>query len=81
MATTILELSEEAEHLLEHIAELKQGDKIILCEEKTPIAEILPLPKASSEPRALGLGAGLARVPDTFFEPLPDDLLDMFEGK
>ena len=81
MATTILELGEGAEHLLEHIAELKQGDKIILCEEKTPIAEILPLPKASSEPRVLGLGAGLARVPDTFFEPLPDDLLDMFEGK
>ncbi len=81
MATTILELREGAEHLLEHIADLKEGDKIILCEEKRPIAEIVPLPKVSSEPRPLGLGAGLARVPDSFFDPLPDDLLDSFERK
>ena len=66
MATTILELREGAEHLLEHIADLKEGDKIILCEEKRPIAEIVPLPKVSSEPRPLGSGSRFGQSPGLF---------------
>ena len=36
-----------------------------------------PLP----QPRPIGLGKGLAEIPDSFFDPLPDALLDLFEGK
>lgn len=34
-----------------------------------------------SEPRPVGLGKGLVEIPDSFFEPLPEDLLRLFEGK
>ena len=32
-------------------------------------------------PRPFGLGKGLAEIHDSFFDPLPDELLDLFEGK
>jgi hypothetical protein len=31
--------------------------------------------------RPIGLAKGQFQVPASFFEPLPDDLLDAFEGK
>ena len=36
---------------------------------------------APKEPRPVGLGKGLAELPASFFEPLPEDLLRLFEGK
>jgi len=33
------------------------------------------------EPRPIGLGKGKFTVPDEFFDPLPDEILDAFEGK
>lgn len=39
--------------------------------------------QASARPtqRPIGLAKGAFEVPASFFEPLPDDLLDAFEGK
>ena len=44
------------------------------------MTDALPAPPMP-EPRPIGLGKGLAEIPDSFFDPLPDDLLDPFEGK
>ena len=30
--------------------------------------------------RPIGLAKGQFKIPDSFFEPLPDDILDGFEG-
>ena len=81
MATTRLDLQEAAASLPQYVSDLKPGDRIILCRENNPVAEILPLPLAQSQPRPIGLGAGLATVPDSFFDPLPEDLIDAFDGK
>ena len=40
-----------------------------------------PLDAPMPQPRPIGLGKGLAVIPDSFFAPLPDDILDLFEGK
>ena len=81
MVTTRIDLLDAAARLPQYVAELNPGDKIILCHENSPVAEILPLPRTTGEARPIGLGAGLARVPESFFDPLPDELLDLFEGK
>ena len=39
-----------------------------------------PKDKPPKEPRPIGLGKGLAEIPDSFFDPLPEDLLRLFEG-
>ena len=39
------------------------------------------LASGEKQPRPMGLAKGLWSVTADFFEPLPDDLLDAFEGK
>ena len=72
--TTLLNIQEAQTNLSKHIAGLKPGDRIILCRRNRPVAEILPLVD-----RPVGLGKGLAEVPESFFDPLPDTILDDFE--
>ena len=72
----------EAEtHLSAHVARLKAGDRIILCRRNRPVAEILPLLEPADQPRPVGLGKGLAEVPESFFDPLPEEIVNLFEGK
>lgn len=73
-------MQEAKTHLSEHVAKLKAGDRIILCRRNRPVAEILPLPHPEDEPRPIGLGKGLAEIPESFFDPLPEEILDLFEG-
>ena len=74
MPTKKLTIQEAQTNLSKHIAGLKPGDRIILCRRNRPVAEILPLVD-----RPVGLGKGLAEVPESFFDPLPDTILDDFE--
>jgi len=59
---------------------LSKGEVIALCRHNVPIAEIRPVPTPRTEPRPFGLAQGF-EVPASFFEPLPDDLVDAFEGR
>ena len=81
MATiATLDMHEAKAHLDEHVAKLEPGDRIVLCDQNGPVAEILPIPAPSTAPRPVGLGKGLAQVPSSFFDPLPDDILSRFDG-
>ena len=40
-----------------------------------------PKPNLPAEPRPVGLAKSIVEIPDSFFEPLPEDLLRLFEGK
>lgn len=76
-----LNVHEAKTHLSRYLSRLTDGEKIILCKRNVPIAEILPLKRARTQPRPVGLAKGRFEVPSTFFEPLPDEMLDAFEGK
>ena len=80
MSDKSLNIHEAKTHLSEHLAALGAGDRIILCRRNRPIAEIRPLPSPRSVPRPVGLGKGLATLPEGFFAPLPDAVLDLFDG-
>ena len=80
MSDKTLNIHEAKTHLSEHLANLGKRDRIILCRRNQPIAEIRPLPAPRSAPRPVGLGKGLASIPESFFAPLPDELLDLFDG-
>ena len=43
------------------------------------IAEIHPVTKRLEEPRPIGIDCGMTISP-SFFEPLPDDVIEGFEG-
>ncbi len=73
-------IHEAKTHLSRYLARLEKGEKILLCRRNVPIAEIRPLPAERTKPRPLGLAKGLFKVPEEFFEPLPDGLEKAFRG-
>ena len=77
----MLNMHEAKARLSEVIAGLKQGDRVVLCRRNRPVAEIRPLPASAADPRPVGLGKGLAEIPPSFFDPLPEEQVDAFEGK
>ncbi len=76
-----LNIHEAKTHLSKHLRRVKKGETIILCERNVPIAEIRPIKRENRGPRPIGLDKGRLIVPATFNDPLPDWLLDAFEGK
>lgn len=55
------------------------GEEIIIARGGKPVARLAPL--EPRRPRRLGLLKGKIWVAKDFNAPLPDDLLDLFEGK
>ena len=76
-----LNVHEAKTHLSRYLAKVEEGETIVLCRSNIPIAEIKPLPVVKMERRPIGLASGEFEVPDSFFEPLPEGLLEQFEGK
>jgi antitoxin (DNA-binding transcriptional repressor) of toxin-antitoxin stability system len=76
-----LNIHEAKTHLSKYLAKLKRGETILLCKRNVPIAEIRPIAQPHRSKRPIGLYKGKFTVPATFFEPLPDWLLDAFEAK
>lgn len=77
-----LNVHEAKTHLSRYLKRLEDdGEVIVLCRRNIPIAEIRPLPVKPHQERPVGLAKGLFEVGPQFFEPLPEDVLDAFEGK
>ncbi len=57
-----------------------RGETIIVCRRNLPIAELRPIARPRAEPRPIGIDRGM-KVPNSFFEALPLELLEAFEGK
>jgi antitoxin (DNA-binding transcriptional repressor) of toxin-antitoxin stability system len=77
-----LNIHEAKTHLSRYLARVERGEVIVLCKRNVPVAEIRAVARPSREPRPLGLGREIYpgwTVPDSFFDPLPDDLLAAFE--
>ena len=76
-----LNIHEAKTHLSRYLNKLKPGETIVLCKRNEPVAEIRALPRPLKGPRPIGLAKGKIKIPPSFFEPLPEELLEYFEGK
>lgn len=77
-----INIGEAKLHLAKHLRRAaKTGDVIILCRRNVPIAEIRPLKKPLVGKRPIGLAKGKAKILPGFWDPLPDWMLEAFEGK
>jgi antitoxin (DNA-binding transcriptional repressor) of toxin-antitoxin stability system len=58
------------------------GEEIVITKFGKPVARLVPLTFREDRPkRQLGLLAGRLVVPPDFDAPLPDSVIDAFEGK
>jgi len=80
MSDIHLNIHEAKTHLSRHLHELLPEDRIILCNRNRPVAEVRLLPQASGDSRRLGVAKGEFIIPETFWDPLPEAVIDAFEG-
>jgi antitoxin (DNA-binding transcriptional repressor) of toxin-antitoxin stability system len=73
-------LYEAKTHLSSLLERVAGGETIVVCRRNVPVAELRPVPMARRTPRPIGLVPGFT-VPPSFFEPLPEELIDAFAGR
>ncbi len=66
------------------ISKVSNGETVIVCKRNIPIAVIKPIAALPKKKRPIGL-AGKEypdfKIGDSFFEPLPDDIVAAFNGE
>ena len=79
-----LNVNEIKTHFSSCLAKVSKGETIIVCKRNVPIAEIKPIAPRPNKKRPIGL-AGKEfpdfEIDDAFFEPLPEDILNAFNGE
>lgn len=75
-------IHEAKTHLSAHLDRLERGevDVVVICRRNEPIAE-RALPKARTAPRPILTPDPRFRLTPAFFEPLPEAIVDAFEGR
>ncbi len=58
----------------------ERGEEVIIARAGKPVAKLVALENQKS-PRKAGSMKSVFEVPESFFDPLPEDILDAFEGK
>ena len=66
-------------NLSRYLARVEAGETITLCRRNVPVAEIRPIRSPPTELRPIGIDRGMI-IPDSFFEPLPEEVLSAFGG-
>src|SRR5580704_1116076 len=73
---TITEAKAQFSKLLRRVA---AGEEIAITKRGVPVARLVPVETKKGK-RRLGFYKGKFTVPDDFDAPLPDEILDAFEG-
>jgi prevent-host-death family protein len=67
-------------HFSRLIEAAERGEETVIARAGRPVAKLVPIAPAPGK-RPLGLLAGKLIIADNFDDPLPDDILDAFEGR
>lgn len=67
-------------HLSRLIDEVEAGEEVTIAKAGRPVARLSPI-RGKGRRRRLGMLDGKFQIPDDFNTPLPEDLLDAFEGR
>ena len=69
-------------HLSELLARVEAGETLIIARRNKPIAKLVPTTsEPPKQPRPIGLAKNEFSIPDSFFEPMDEEWLDLFTGE
>jgi prevent-host-death family protein len=77
---TVVNVHAAKTHFSRLVDQAAAGEEIIIAKAGKPVARLMPLAPTERPKRKLGALKGKLVIPDDFDAPLPDDLLDLFEG-
>ena len=66
--------------LSEYLDRVEKGERVLICRRNRPVAELRPVDAVRVGRRPIGGAKNRFVIPPSFFEPLPDDVLDDFTG-
>ncbi len=75
---TIHKAKTELSKLLKRV---EAGEEIVIARGSKQIAKLSPMEAGPAKSRGYGAWKGEFTLPDSFFDSLPDDELDAWEGK
>lgn len=64
-----------------YLRQVEAGETFVILQAEKAIAELRPISSISKQLRPFGLCSGEFTVPDDFDTPLPEEILNAFEGK
>ncbi len=74
-----INIHEAKANLSKYLKNLEQEGKIIICKYNVPIAEIVPINSdRKTGKRPIGLAQDEFEIPPSFFEDLPEEVIDSF---
>jgi prevent-host-death family protein len=76
----VVNIHEAKTHLSRLLEAATNGEHIIIAKAGKPIAKLGPIDPPKAE-RKFGVLKGKIKIASDFDAPLPDDVLDSFEGK
>lgn len=80
MTMSSVNIAEAKTQLSALLRRVKAGETIVISERNVPVAELRPI-RAAPRKRELGPFSPGYEVPDSFFEPLPEELQRAFEER
>ncbi|MDE0110113.1 MAG: type II toxin-antitoxin system prevent-host-death family antitoxin [Bryobacterales bacterium] len=75
---TKVNIAEAKAQLSSLLDQVQSGETVVICRRNAPIAELRPVPLERTA-RRIGIDRGM-KIPASFFEPLPVELIEAFEG-
>ncbi len=75
----IVNIHQAKTQLSKLIASVEKGEEIVIARYGEPVARLVPF-RQPAHSRTPGSAKGKFKVPQAFFEPLPDDIIEAFEG-
>lgn len=75
----IINIHQAKTHLSRLAEEVAAGEEIIIAKAGKPMMKLVPIAKQPKQ-RKIGILKGKIHIAEDFDSPLPDDLLDGFEG-
>jgi prevent-host-death family protein len=64
----------------EFLARVEAGETVVISRRGVPVAELRAVQEPRVNERPIGLAVGEFEVPNSFFEPVPPEVADAFEG-
>jgi prevent-host-death family protein len=66
--------------LSEFLDAVERGEQVVICKRNQPVAEIVTVGRKRMAQRPIAPGAHRFDVSEAFFEPLPSEFVEAFEG-
>ena len=80
MTMIMVNVFEVKAKLSEYLEAVGRGERVLICKRNQPVAELRAVESTRTAPRPIGGGPHAFSVPESFFEPMPEEWLSDFES-